>query len=163
MKALTVWQPWASLIMIGAKPLEFRPRSFRAYISPPRVGDRIGIHAAKRQVVRSEIAELMMRLERNDIAALGLLPSPESSKKLAAAMDLLDRWWRSREGLPLAAMLGTAIIGEPKRAIDVFSPVMDPDEIDPDIWAWPMQEVQPFERPVPAKGAQGFWNWKEAA
>jgi hypothetical protein len=24
MKALTIWQPWASLIMIGAKPVEFR-------------------------------------------------------------------------------------------------------------------------------------------
>jgi len=24
MKALTIWQPWASLIMIGAKPFEFR-------------------------------------------------------------------------------------------------------------------------------------------
>lgn len=24
MKALTIWQPWASLIMIGAKPYEFR-------------------------------------------------------------------------------------------------------------------------------------------
>jgi hypothetical protein len=26
MKALTIWQPWASLIMIGAKPYEFRER-----------------------------------------------------------------------------------------------------------------------------------------
>jgi hypothetical protein len=24
MKALTIWQPWATLIMIGAKPHEFR-------------------------------------------------------------------------------------------------------------------------------------------
>jgi len=27
-RAITIWQPWASLIIIGAKPYEFRTRSF---------------------------------------------------------------------------------------------------------------------------------------
>jgi hypothetical protein len=37
MKAITVWQPWASLIAIGAKPYEFRGWQ------PPRaiIGQRI--------------------------------------------------------------------------------------------------------------------------
>lgn len=29
MKALTVWQPWASLIIMGAKPYEFRKWDYR--------------------------------------------------------------------------------------------------------------------------------------
>ena len=38
MKGLTIWQPWASLIMIGAKPYEFRPeeanRIFDGFVKP---------------------------------------------------------------------------------------------------------------------------------
>jgi hypothetical protein len=51
MKALTVWQPWASLIIIGAKPYEFRGMSCLAYINPPKPGERIAIHAAARPVL----------------------------------------------------------------------------------------------------------------
>ena len=54
MKALTIWQPWASLIMAGAKPYEFRgwraPRSI--------IGQRIVIHAAARKVDRVEVFNL---------------------------------------------------------------------------------------------------------
>ena len=46
MKALTIWQPWASLIIAGAKPFEFR--GWR----PPAslIGQRIVIHAAARKI-----------------------------------------------------------------------------------------------------------------
>jgi hypothetical protein len=50
MKARTIWQPWASLIMIGAKPYEFRGRSYLAYIDHPLPGERIGIHAGARHL-----------------------------------------------------------------------------------------------------------------
>lgn len=43
--ALTVWQPWATLIAIGAKPFEFRgwaaPKAYQ--------GQRIAIHAGSRR------------------------------------------------------------------------------------------------------------------
>jgi len=48
MKALTIRQHWTSLIMIGAKPYEFRGRSYLAYINHPQPGERIGIHAGAR-------------------------------------------------------------------------------------------------------------------
>ena len=37
MKALTIWQPWASLIMVGAKPYEFRPKSYLKYVGAPAI------------------------------------------------------------------------------------------------------------------------------
>ena len=44
MKALTLHQPWASLIVEG-----FKPREFRVWAAPQAlVGQRIVIHAAKR-------------------------------------------------------------------------------------------------------------------
>ena len=44
MKAISLWQPWASLIACGAKPFETR------HWAPPRelIGQRIAIHAAKK-------------------------------------------------------------------------------------------------------------------
>lgn len=46
MRALTVWQPWASLIAVGAKPYEFRSWPAPAWI----VGQRIAIHAGVRKL-----------------------------------------------------------------------------------------------------------------
>lgn len=44
MKALSLWQPWASLIAVGAKRVETR-----AWPAPDwLIGQRIAIHAAKR-------------------------------------------------------------------------------------------------------------------
>jgi ASCH domain. len=62
MKALTIWQPWASLIIAGAKPYEFRgwraPRSL--------IGQRIVIHAAARKIDMEEVGNLFhMRHFRN--------------------------------------------------------------------------------------------------
>ncbi len=39
MKALTLWQPWASLVIASAKPYEFRPHSYLAYVNPPQPGE----------------------------------------------------------------------------------------------------------------------------
>ena len=44
MKAISLWQPWATLIAVGAKPFETR------HWAPPRdlIGTTIAIHAAKK-------------------------------------------------------------------------------------------------------------------
>ena len=55
MKALTIWQPWASLIIAGVKPYEFRGWYPPASI----IGRRIAIHAGARPVRKAEIAELI--------------------------------------------------------------------------------------------------------
>jgi hypothetical protein len=26
-------------------------------------------------------------------------------------------------------------------------------------WAWPLTDIRPFEKPIPARGMQGFWKW----
>lgn len=146
MKALTLWQPWASLVAMGVKKYEFRrwpaPRSL--------IGERIVIHAAKREVHPAEILELL-----NDERRLGGSLGTFDSAELEMARRFLEH-----ETLPLACGLAEATLGTPRRAIDLFASQMDPDEIDPDMWAWPMESVEEFRKPIPARGAQGFWNWK---
>ena len=53
--ALTIWQPWASLIAAGAKPYEWR-----GWPAPRRlIGQRIAVHAGARKVVVGEISETL--------------------------------------------------------------------------------------------------------
>lgn len=53
MHALTVWQPWASLIACGAKQIETR-----SWPAPEALwGERIAIHAAKRQWSLDDLPE----------------------------------------------------------------------------------------------------------
>lgn len=150
--AITIWQPWCSLIVAGAKPYEFR-----GWPAPGRlVGRRIALHAGARPARHSEIAELILCLRTDGGCGLALDP--------AVALPLLDRWHGSPGVLPLSAVLGTATLGTPRLALDLFAGPAghDPDEIAPDTWAWPLTDIRPCQPPIPARGAQGFWSWHVA-
>ena len=162
MKALTIWQPWASLIMVGAKPYEFRGRSYLAYVNHPQPGERIVIHAGARKMVVGEIADLLNKLGDPDGDCTGLVREP--------AYGVLHRIWNQPrcafQMLPLGAGLGTAIIGKPCNAAMIFGAQIDGLPQDSDRgefnWAWPLSEIAAFESPIPARGRQGFWQWTAA-
>jgi hypothetical protein len=150
MKAVTLWQPWASLVAAGVKPFEFR-----GWAAPPSlVGQRIGIHAGARKVRKDELADLLYRLVHDPVST-GLrqadVPVPAGA--------LLDRWHTTPGLLPLSAVVCTVVLGKPRRVGDIFKGVHDSDRLDHSKWGWPMLDVQPLEPIVPAKGAQGFWEW----
>lgn len=154
MKALTIWQPWASLIIIGAKPYEFRswmaPRSI--------VGQRIVIHAATRPMQQGEVIDLIERLSDPDMAWSTAL-KPELALPLLRSLTAAD-------SLPLAAGLGTALVG-PSRDGGVIATefggefVNDSDRDTHANWGWPMRDIDRWANPVPMRGAQGLWNWPE--
>lgn len=159
MKALTIWQPWASLIMIGAKPFEFRrwpaPKSL--------IGQRVVIHAGARAVRWVEVADLLARLGDPagghgldaELARPLLLQLLHDMRPSAAAPRRFGR-----SALPLAAGLGSAVLAAPIRCVE--QPAWfggDSARIDEHVWAWPLTKVEPFGAPIPAKGAQGFWDW----
>lgn len=151
MKALTVYQPWASLIMIRAKPFEFRGWDFSARY-PKLVGQRIVIHASARPVRPAEVLDVLKRLEDG---STGLKPE--------IARPLLDRLAAAHKGqgiLELSAGLGTVVIAKARR---VRERVADSDRLDHGLYGWPMVDPQPFDHPRPMRGAQGFWNWPEGA
>ena len=144
--AVTVYQPWASLIAIGAKPVEWR-----GWPAPSRyVGARIAIHAAARPIRIAEVRALLFALRR-DPAATGLVAEP--------ARALLVRILENPFCVPLAAVLCTVLLGipRPRRAL---APAFRGDSTRPDheAWAWPLDDVRPLLPPQPARGAQGFWS-----
>lgn len=151
MYALTIWQPWATLIMAGAKPYEFR-----GYAAPRRiVGARIVIHAGKRAMREPEIADLLTRLgDPDDHWTTGL--------DAAIARPILEEALARPDHFPLGAGLGSARLGTPVAAGTTVPAYIDSDRIDESKWAWPLTDVDSFEEPIPCAGAQGFWGWVNA-
>jgi hypothetical protein len=155
LRALTIYQPWASLIAIGAKPYEFRKWPAPAYV----IGARVVIHAAARPVRREEVLDVLQRCDGKD----GPPPViPEIAVPfLEGLMRIFDSTHSSqkpgRTMLPLSAGLCSAVLDVPVRAVDLHP--ADSDRVDHHIWAWPLTDVQVFEKPIEARGAQGFWTW----
>ena len=160
---ITVWQPWASLIAIGAKPYEFRgwvpSRQF--------IGKRIGIHAGARPVRKAEVVDLLERL-----AGAGTTPCLHVDlalaflEKVLAGLDRKDLPMFGEQcfRLPLSAVVCTAILGEPKRGEDCarefgFDAGNDSDRAETFNWGWPLNAIEELLPPEPARGAQGFWKW----
>lgn len=136
---ITVWQPWASLIAVGAKPYEFRswaaPRDVR--------GRRIAIHAAIRPPRTEEIRALIQHLETG--------VTPETELHAGLALPLLRDALMMPASLVTSAVVCTAMLGEPIRATSLGR------EADRDMWAWPITDIEPVAPPFPARGRQGFW------
>ena len=147
MKAITLHQPWASLIAHGVKSIETRSWA------PPRslIGQRIAIHAGRTREVSGKL-------------------HPET---LRAVLDLFGNGWGDR--IPLGAIVATALledarqVGFQRYAGRVLASSLSHTgwvELDPygdfstGRWLWFLVDVEPCNPPVPAVGHQGLWNWK---
>lgn len=155
MKALTIYQPWATLILIGAKPYEFRKRK------PPKslIGERIAIHASARAVRKSEVERLLVRTN-GKLENTPCLHPKIASRALRTMLEDLSI-------LPLGHVVCTAVLGEPKPGIEcakefglkVPETGNDSERDDHFHWGWPLTDIEPLEPPLLARGQQGFWNW----
>jgi hypothetical protein len=132
-KAIALWQPWASLIAVGAKRVETR------YWPAPRglVGQRIAIHAAKTN------RELATCLER---PFLYYLPEP-SALPLGAIVA--------------TAELYSCSVMTPEHVARVEAG--SPDEFAFGWWAsgrfaWELRRVRRLDEPVPFVGRQGVFE-----
>lgn len=154
-KALTIWQPWASLIMLGAKPYEFRRWNFgdKPHLAK-LIGRRIVIHAGARAMRDDELMDVLARIEEGESALAPQIAAPFVNALLNACKAVRDA------SAPRQAALGTATLGEPRNVVDLFKDeVADSDRLDQHMYAWPLTDIQTFPEPIPAAGAQGFWNW----
>lgn len=127
--AITLWQPWATLVALGVKPYETRPRAPYKNL----LGKRVAIHASMRKCRHTDYED----------AAFD------------AISDVFGRtdWMKT---LPLGAVVCTAIITEAYPA-DQVVPADHFGDYGPGRWAWKLDDVVTFE-PVPAKGQQ-LWGW----
>jgi hypothetical protein len=131
MPALTIHQPWASLIVDGVKVHE--TRSWRA----PRelIGQRMLVHAGATHV------------------ELGRVPF--------ALIQLVQRHWPNREEpLPYGALVGSVLVTGCRRT-DTGVPATADDRTAgdwrPGRWAWVLAEPRAFKVARPIRGERGLW------
>lgn len=153
LRAITIWQPWASLIAAGAKRYEFRSWAAPEWI----IGQRIAIHAGSRKCRRDEVHWLYQRL--------GDINEPPCLH-LELAKPVLELELRRPGSLPLSHVLCTAILGEPKLGDECAKEFgwpgrgsNDSDREGTFNWGWPLTDIELLEPPEPARGFQGFWPW----
>lgn len=142
--ALTIWQPWASLVIEGIKPYEFRERALPVSMR----GRRIVIHAAKRAIKPRELRDVLERLYAGKTD--GMIRD--------RAIDLLEKVWRKEIDLPMSAGLGSAVFAGSTNCRVLFPG--DP-EVDAGKWGWQMMLIRKWAEPVPCSGLQAFWRWRQ--
>ena len=131
MKAITLWQPWATLVAVGAKPFETRSWSthYRGLLA---------IHAAK---TGKDIAQYRGRPKIEQALARGgycFETLPLGVVVCTARLeDVLPAEMVARQGLA-----------------DDFG------DYSPGRFAWHLVDVRPLAEPQPATGRQGFWEWR---
>jgi len=136
--ALTLWQPWATLIAHGGKTVE--NRTWR----PPKklIGGPLAIHAGK-------------TWERGATSSM-------SSAQRAAYLDAV-RCLGVTSNWPTGAIVAVARLDGvlrpgPGSLLDI--------KTDDAIWwddyqyGWILRDVRTLDEPIPAKGRQGVWLWQ---
>lgn len=151
MRALTLWQPWASLVTVGAKRWETR-RWGTAYRGP------ILIHAAARIPPRSayqpdEPAEIPSAVVEAMIEALGVADFEELPRGAILAAGFMDDC-RIVESEYHAGML-VSCAHESRSAMEREALFGD---WTPGRFVWHMGHVRRLGAPVPARGARGLWT-----
>lgn len=135
MKAISLWQPYATLIAIGAKHYETRSWStdYRGTLV---------IHAAKRWTREEERYALMPNFA-SVLKASGLNPLHLPLGCAICVVDLVDIWTTERAVW--------------KEGIDAQE--MAFGNYGPGRFAWQLANVRVLNPPIPAQGKQGLFEW----
>ncbi len=135
MKALSLTQPWAELVAIGAKRIETRSwsTSYRG---------QLAIHAAKGFPGWAKDFSRCIRLS----VLFG--PQYEYPRGVVLATCRLIACVRTEELLSKS----------------VYAPDMSEQEqmfgdYSEGRWGWMLADIKPLSKPIPAKGALGLWDW----
>lgn len=134
MKAISLWQPWASAVAIGAKTIETR-HWWTAYRG------EIAIHAAKKDT--PELREFFTWKACDPVRAAG---------------------FRRFEDLPFGAIVATCRLTECLHTTDVdclSEQEKALGDFSPGRYAWVFQDIKPLAMPCPFRGAQGLFEWPQ--
>lgn len=143
MKAITLWQPWASLVAIGAKKIETRswPTKYRGPLAIHAAKDRRYWKIAHDEPFRSVFMEA--RLYRQDDLPYGCI---------IATAEIVDCLMIQRQ-----TFIGYPIL---KNGQEIKGNELAFGDYTPRRYAWILEDVKQLPEPIPAKGRQGLWNWE---
>lgn len=139
MKALTLWQPWASLISWGEKAYE--TRNWQTLYRGP-----LAIHASLNEEggeVLLENAFYREAMRRHGAKKFGDLPFG----KVLCVVDLTDV--KRIHGVDGGVIFGN-MLSEKEENLGDYSHGR---------FAWKLENVRMCRMPLTARGRQGLWNW----
>lgn len=135
MKALSLLQPWATLIAIGAKQIETR-----SWCTPYR--GPLAIHASK-AFHRDDQELCEFEPFASVLASAGLKPADLPRGAVIATCRLV-----ACRQIPTQL---PATFSKQEEAFGNYAPGR---------WGWVLRDVQPLPEPVPATGSLGLWEWR---
>lgn len=144
MKAITIIQPWATLVALGEK--KFETRSWATKYRGP-----LAIHAGKK--VDREACE--REPFRSVLARHGYTADNLPTGAVIATSKLTNCYKVHPLGLSDHVQL---ISDEATRAIDGYEYAFG--DYSRGRFAWELNDVQQLREPIPARGMQGLWNWE---
>lgn len=156
LKALTLWQPWASLIAMGLKQYETRDWP------PPAtsIGGLLAIHAAARPIDESgervwldALSLAYQEGKLTDKSTVPLLHQLPLGKVVAIAK--LEGCHRMKHGGPVESF-STRICD--KSELELMVGLWQPGR-----WAWELSNVRPLLEPVQHIGRQRVWTISDHA
>ena len=178
MRAISLWQPWASLIACGAKPFETR------HWVPPRelIGQRIAIHAAKKCGPENRgFAEDIMYGQHEDggfdlaerlsatmegipddlMGSFGMALMPVGCLVCTAILDAAFQLGEKAEGTarPAASVVRRLVSRQMPECFTVRYD--DFGDYAAGRWAWLLRDVKVIRPTVGTIGHQGFFDVSE--
>ncbi len=140
MKCISVWNPWASLIVHGHKTIETRPWKPDVEL----IGQRIGIASTK--MLRPE--------QRREIAN-------KNFQRFYADTGLPDL-----DALPNGYLLGSALLEDIVPVTEALIERLHPSELSfgwftPGRYAWRLSQPRPFKATIAVRGNLGLWAFPD--
>lgn len=141
--ALTLYQPWASLMALGLKRIETRSWSttHRGLLA---IHSSRTFHKSQREFARSDIVQAALAAASVDPED-ALLAWPRGV--VLCTVELLDVFSTDRIVVP---------------QIELGHPEIDFGDFSPGRFAWNTFSVHRFQRPVYAVGQRGLWTWEHS-
>lgn len=135
MKAFTVYQPFAFAIVAGLKEYETRPRR-------TTIRGRVAVHAGRLDILKSK------KLSDYDFWAI---------------LEAIG----GKTNLPRGAVVGRVEIVDCVPVEEIIHKLTERERLlgdyTPGRFAWVLKNPVMFDKPIPARGKQGWWNWEEKA
>jgi hypothetical protein len=155
MKALTLYEPWATLVAMGERKIETRswatsyrgPLAIHAAASMPKWVKELCHKFAKLLKIKDYNSSWLYNLEHGT----GPFGKVVATCELVACLPI-----RTNDELNEIAYADMGVSWH----------VIDGNEYHfgdytPGRYAWMLQNIKPLPKPIPAKGMQRIWNWND--
>ncbi len=155
MKALTLWQPWASLVSIGQKSIETR-------CWKTKYRGELAIHSAAK-LPPNWLGASRHQPEFRDVLADVFNARRDADERSGFHVDDALRILPYGKVLCIVRLVDIVETG----GMDTESEIIGGRErlfgnYELGRYAWFLEMVKKFDDPIPAKGNRMIWNWQEA-